>query len=534
MGWGRPVAIAALGTLALGGAAAGQPAASNSPNTPRWLVDAQSGCYVFYTDAAPADAVSWSGACADRAAEGIGTAVFSRAGRAVLSVSGRFIRGAATGHIGANWADGSRFDGSASAGRLNGDGVLVNSGGDRFEGPWVNGKLAGKVVVTWASGDRYEGNWTNNRPNGHGVLMHQNGQRIEADFVNGEVNAPPVTAQSAPSPADMSAKQAGWLDTYAKTRLVAADGSSMVLSSSAGRIVREVVLPGGSTQRLYLALLNARQGTVSDTANPSKVAGIFRLGDGALAIDYADGRSESLTQTKSGALAFVTSVSAQATVCTMWYPEGHSFSMAERQAAVAAYAVRLGVSSAAQANCAETSNLEANLPKTDSAPADAPATRTPHHSARPKTAALSSDSIVSAQPILVRTSGVHPVDAAPAPIPDAAAKPAPISDTRVARTPSECLSVEADGGTWGFRNHCGFAVQYAYCLKEGAAQNNSCAQGATAGAVSANAFNPLFTETSLNQAEHDFRWIACAGANDEPRLVRSDPPAGQCMHMRAS
>jgi hypothetical protein len=106
----------------------------------------------------------------------------------------------------------------------------------------------------------------------------------------------------------------------------------------------------------------------------------------------------------------------------------------------------------------------------------------------------------------------------------------------VAKTPSECLSVEADGGIWGFRNHCGFAVQYAYCLKEGAAQNNSCAQGATAGAVSANAFNPLFTETSLNQAEHEFRWIACAGANDDivPRLVRSDPPAGQCMHVRAS
>jgi len=178
MGWGRAVAAAAIGTLVLGGAASGQPTVSDSPN--RWLADAQSGCYAFYADAVPADAVSWSAACVDRMAEGIGTAVFSRTGHAVLSVSGRFVRGAATGHIGANWADGSRFDGSASAGRLNGSGVFVNSGGDRFEGLWINGKLAGKVVVSWASGDRYEGLWSNNRPNGHGVLMHQNGQRIEA------------------------------------------------------------------------------------------------------------------------------------------------------------------------------------------------------------------------------------------------------------------------------------------------------------------------------------------------------------------
>src|SRR6476646_4029999 len=189
MGWGRAVAAASIGGIVLAGAAVGEPAASAGPNNPRWLADAQTGCYVFYADAAPADAVSWSGACADRTAEGVGTAVFSRSGRAVLSVSGRFVRGAVTGHIGANWADGSRFDGIASAGRLNGGGVFVNSAGDRFEGLWVSGKLAGKVVVTWASGDRYEGLWSNNRPNGHGILTHRNGQRIEADFVNGEINS---------------------------------------------------------------------------------------------------------------------------------------------------------------------------------------------------------------------------------------------------------------------------------------------------------------------------------------------------------
>src|SRR3954471_15734589 len=224
MGWGRAVAAASIGTLALGDATVADSAVSNGPSNLGWLVDAQSGCYVFYAHAAPADVGGWSGPCANRTAEGVGTAIFSRSGRAVLSVSGRFVRGAATGHIGANWADGSRFDGSASAGRLNGGGVFVNSGGDRFEGLWVNGKLAGKVVVTWASGDRYEGFWSNNRPNGHGVLTHQNGQRIEADFANGEVNSPPVTAQLS---TDRSAKPARWLDTFAKTRLVAADGSSM-------------------------------------------------------------------------------------------------------------------------------------------------------------------------------------------------------------------------------------------------------------------------------------------------------------------
>jgi hypothetical protein len=97
---------------------------------------------------------------------------------------------------------------------------------------------------------------------------------------------------------------------------------------------------------------------------------------------------------------------------------------------------------------------------------------------------------------------------------------------------STCLSVESDGTHWGFRNHCGYTVQFAYCLM-GGKQLASCSDGAVAGSVAGNGFGALVADESLKEtdAKHDFRWVACQGGAGEviPHLDQIDPPSGRCV-----
>jgi len=98
---------------------------------------------------------------------------------------------------------------------------------------------------------------------------------------------------------------------------------------------------------------------------------------------------------------------------------------------------------------------------------------------------------------------------------------------------STCLTVESDGRHWGFRNRCGYTVQFAYCTMDAGAQLSSCKDGAVAGSVPANGFGVLMADEGLKEANitHDFRWVACQGGTGEvvPRLDQTDPPTGRCV-----
>jgi hypothetical protein len=146
-----------------------------------------------------------------------------------------------------------------------------------------------------------------------------------------------------------------------------------------------------------------------------------------------------------------------------------------------------------------------------------------------KTAVL--ESAAPAQPILVRTSEIHLVDSG-----DGAETSVQASGSADPATASRCLSVEASGTEWGFRNHCGFAVQFAYCVLSGSDPRNSCDGGAVTGSVTQSGFDPLFAAKDLKDSDHNFRWIACGGGAGEiiPRLVRAEPPAGRCVRQQAS
>jgi len=163
--------------------------------------------------------------------------------------------------------------------------------------------------------------------------------------------------------------------------------------------------------------------------------------------------------------------------------------------------------------------------------------------AAPKTADVAN---AAAKAIEVRTSEVHAIDAPAGAAVAAGAKPDGKSDAPApqklaaleqpaAETPkgaSGCLSVESDGSHWGFKNKCGYTVQFAYCLMGGSALA-SCKDGAVVGSVAGNGFGALVTDESLKETDvaHDFRWVACQGGAGEviPHLDETNPPSGRCV-----
>ena len=98
---------------------------------------------------------------------------------------------------------------------------------------------------------------------------------------------------------------------------------------------------------------------------------------------------------------------------------------------------------------------------------------------------------------------------------------------------SSCLNVESDGAHWGFRNKCGYSIQYAYCTMDGRNQLTACKDGFVGGSVAPNGFGVLVADQNLRalNENHDFRWVACQGGAGEviARLDKSDPPVGRCV-----
>ena len=277
-------------------------------------------------------------------------------------------------------------------------------------------------------------------------------------------------------------------------------------------------------------------------------------------------------------------MSAASAACVSWYPQGHNFSVEERKQALAAFAVKLGladakIEAAAKPDCGRKAPVNEAKPATDvkataeplkpaAVSAKAAVTKTaeiaksaagapvlpPVPAPKPVLAAAGTAAAIAAptagalaaeaQAIEVRKSEVHAID--PQPVAEPAASPAIVASAPQVlasvtpapslapqqRGASTCLSVESDGMHWGFRNHCTYSVQFAYCVMAGS-QLASCRDGAVAGSVAGNGFGALVADESLKEsdAKHDFRWVACQGGAGEviPHLDQIDPPSGRCV-----
>lgn len=139
--------------------------------------DAAAGCIVFKPNLKPGEAVAWKGACVKGQASGPGVASWTASDGSTLT-----------------------FEGTFALGKLQGEGRMTASGGDRYVGSYNDGKRDGRGSYVAANGDRYEGDYRANQRNGHGVLTLASGQRLEGQWKDGtQVAATNLSPQAPPN-----------------------------------------------------------------------------------------------------------------------------------------------------------------------------------------------------------------------------------------------------------------------------------------------------------------------------------------------
>lgn len=514
---------------------------------PKRFYDRDADCAVFAVKGVPAIDATWDGPCASGLATGDGTATFVDRDGDTLAISARFADGAPRDGKGElEWSDGSHFDGDLAGGQSNGAGVFTDRDGNRFDGFWqngvmtghgtivwrngdrfegelVNGKAEGHGVQIWADGHKYDGNWHDDKPDGQGIVTRRDGTTFTARFVAGAMQ--PVTVATAAPPAAPAPQPAPPAIASAPPTAVAAS-SDLVLAAFAGRtfygvdrssvslapdgqaMMVAITSPEGETRRLLFTALGNGVGSIADAAMPSQILGVFRADAAGLHAEYANGHSELIGPDGDGLRLTLTGGDGKS-YCAAWYPRGHSFSDSERRAAVAAYARRIGLNDAA---APEMSCTQAPAPVRAAAPP--PSRKAPKASNPPAPVALAAP-----EEGYVKPSVVHAIDGNAAPADEAIA--------------SNCLKVDSDGSNWGFRNHCGYNVQFAFCLLQGSDAMTACgSDGGVPGSVPANGFGALFADNSLGErgVERKFRWIGCRGGAGEvvAHLDQPDPASGRC------
>ena len=339
-----------------------------------------------------------------------------------------------------------------------------------------------------------------------------------------------------------------WFDTVAGKKLVAVDDSSLLVTPSEDGLSLQIISPTGVERDLSLSYVGDGVGMVSD--GDAKPIGVFRQTDDSLQAEFSDGHTELFEANADGGISMVLSTPQSSAYCMRWYPDGHVFDVADRKAALAAYASKLGLSDTV---AKEKESAACDDPASASAKSRR-VTLQKHETPAPEQSA-------STQPIMVRVSQVHTIDPiapgdvplaqgpqlviVPTPkIPPPAPQPVPrlSHDTQASVQPafapgieaSTCLSVDSNGAGWGFRNTCGYNVQFAYCLKNATDKSAACGSGTGSGDVRPNGFALVLDNSEIVTAEEEFRWVACAGSADQvaAHLDRPDPPAGRCVPVR--
>jgi len=526
----------------------------------QWLKDGA--CALFGADARPGDTVNWTGSCAGGYAEGLGTATFTHDGQS-QSFTSSFVHGVIPdGHVISRWGQGWSYDGEAVAGRFQGAGILTTDASDRFDGQWTDGKMNGFGVLLRANGERYAGDWKDDKPNGSGELRHTDGTMVSGLFVDGKLTKAEMPA---PASADIVPASNVPFGSVSGKTLTAVDGSSIALTLIEGGMELQVVPAEGSPRKTTFTFMTDRMGTVVEDSGSqnagSSVTGFFRLTGKGVEVRYADGHSAMLSAGTDGGVQMALEGDSGPS-CRAWYPQGHAFSDGDKKMALNAYASRLGLpvgASDAGNGCAPAPQAANAAPAIDTPPAaSSAAAPRPHPERRseaktPARMAKASYRIGDHRPnteTAVKTSEIHAIDAPQTPslatsLPTSLASTitAPAAATQGKNNASQCLKVDSDGGHWGFRNSCDFAVQFAYCMAGGSNSLTACGANDTvttsaAGSVAANGFGALMADTSLQDkdAAHNFRWIACGGGSGEvvARLDRFEPPAGRCERTRTA
>lgn len=177
---------------------------------------------------------------------------------------------------------------------------------------------------------------------------------------------------------------------FESASLVAVDGAGLLLQQIDGGFARQITRPGDAPAKTIFRILQGRFGTVVENGT---ITGLFAMDASGITTEYADGRSELLLRDTDAVSLALRTANGEVS-CATWYPAGHQFTAAERKAALAQYARRLGLTdSRYQAAARDRKDPCASAIKTIQVARPAAA-----HSDRPQSApapAARSDTLVS-------------------------------------------------------------------------------------------------------------------------------------------
>lgn len=146
---------------------------SNAQAVDGYAKDASNRCAIFKPNLKAGETVTFTGRCASVFGEGRGVAKWSASDGTTVTFEGNFVQG-----------------------KLQGNGIMTTSGGDRYQGDYKDGKREGFGVYTAANGDKFNGQYKDNQRHGHGILTLGTGTLREGEWQNG--NLVSVTSESSP------------------------------------------------------------------------------------------------------------------------------------------------------------------------------------------------------------------------------------------------------------------------------------------------------------------------------------------------
>lgn len=148
------------------------------PGRAGWTIDATNGCWLWNPSPHPGETVAWSGICPLGPAQGAGSAAwryFDNDRPLVAWEHGVMRDGRLDGQGVVLWSNGDRHEGEWLAGQRHGRGTTFETDGTRHDGEWRLGAAHGPGTLTRPNGDTYHGDFRAGRAEGQGVLMTREG-----------------------------------------------------------------------------------------------------------------------------------------------------------------------------------------------------------------------------------------------------------------------------------------------------------------------------------------------------------------------
>jgi hypothetical protein len=150
-----------------------------------WFADDRTGCKVWDTNPQMNESVTWSGACQNGLAQGLGTLQWFQAGKQSEHGEGEWRDGLRTGHGTYTMASGEHYEGDWRDGTKNGHGVKTWANGSRYDGDWLDNRRHGRGAEVLADGSHYDGEWRDDFPNGLGTAVWPNGTTVTGVWAMG-------------------------------------------------------------------------------------------------------------------------------------------------------------------------------------------------------------------------------------------------------------------------------------------------------------------------------------------------------------